>query len=138
MYFWLLCTDEGSDLIEMKIFSRNPLWPHLSEFWILFDLILIWEFLPFEETWCCFPMKWNLLLKLNFCWGFSRFLSRISAKVGNFWKQPFALTPKDANLSKYICSFICNFVVLTFGEYLTFKWILGIHNLYNLNRKLNI
>ena len=95
-----LCSSKEPISFDERSFHKKKISTHLLEFWIIFERILIQAFLLFWETWSCFPMKWNLLFKLNFCWGFGQNLE------GNFWKPPFAFTPKHANLSKDICTLI--------------------------------
>ena len=72
--------------------------------------------LLFLESWCCFPMRWNLLFKLDFCWGFCRNFE------ANFWKPPFAFAPKHANLFRDICSASFHQFLSAFLPYLTSIW----------------
>ena len=105
LFLLQLCSSKELISFDCRSFHEN----HFKSFVrIIFEPILIQTSLLFAESWCYFPMRWNLPFKLDFCWGFRQNLE------ANFWKPPFAFTPKHANLFKDICSVIFHQFCLLF------------------------
>ena len=82
-----------------------------------------------SETWCCFPIRWNLLLKLNFCSGFCQNLGKTS-------ESPHLLSHPNRPICPtkiFALWFIIYFCLLPFRDLVI--WIYGIWYLFPFSRE---